>query len=109
MPIYEYECRKCRAVFDCIVLNVSKRTRPKCTRCGSTAVKKLVSRVRYVAGPSESGLAQNAENRMMKSFGRGVSEQVKDQIKKISKEAASRGKRRYESMMDTGKSENKDY
>jgi len=109
MPIYEYECRKCQTVFDCVVLKASEEFVPKCKKCGSTDVRKLVSRVRYMSGPQEDGLASRAEQRLLKSCGGNVSDQTRKELKQLSKIAAKRGKRRHDSMMDTGKSENIDY
>lgn len=109
MPIYEYQCRKCNTVFDCVTLRISETCKPKCTKCNSTHVQKLVSRVRYVAGPQEDNLAQNAERSMLKSLGGKVSDKTKQEIRELSKEAGKRGKRRFENMMDTGKSDNIEY
>lgn len=109
MPIYEYQCRKCKKVFDCVTLSISETCRPKCTHCSSSDVQKLVSRVKYVAGPREANLSQKAEQRMLKSLGGKVSDETKREIRKLSKEAGQRGKRRFESMMDTGTSENVEY
>ena len=109
MPIYEYQCKTCDAVFDCVVLKADEKFSPECRKCGSTDVKKLVSRVRYLAGPREDNLASNAEKNLMKSLGGNVSDKTRQEIKQLSQTAAKRGKKRFESMMDTGKSENVDY
>jgi putative FmdB family regulatory protein len=109
MPIYEYQCNKCNAAFDCVVMSISEKFEPKCEKCGSTDVKKLVSRVRYMSGPQEGGLASNVENRMIQSMGGKVDANTQKEIKELSRQAAKRGKKRYTSMMDTGKSENIDY
>lgn len=109
MPIYEYECRKCGATFDVMVLSASDDTAPKCEQCGSRSVRKLVSRVRYMGGPQENDLASRAEQRMLKSMGGNVSEGMRKEIQHLSKTAASRGKRRLSKMMDTGNSDPVDY
>ncbi len=109
MPIYEYECKKCNAVFDCIVMKASDPVKPTCEKCGSTSVNKLVSRVRYMGGPQEGSLAENAEKRLLQSLGPNVSDSTRKEVKELSKEAAKRGKRRFSSMMDTGKSDSVDY
>ena len=54
MPIYEYQCNKCNAAFDCVVMSISEKYEAKCEKCGSTDVKKLVSQVKYMAGPEEN-------------------------------------------------------
>ena len=109
MPIYEYRCKKCDTVFDCVILKADEKLIPKCKKCGSTDADKLVSPVRYLAGPKEDGLASNAEKKILKSLGGKVSEKTRREIKKLSNKAARKGKRRFESMMDTGKSENIEY
>lgn len=109
MPIYEYQCKKCDTVFDYVTLKADKELNPKCKNCGSPDVKKLVSRVRYMAGPRENELAANVENKMLQSFGGKVSHETRQEIKELSKKAAKRGKNRFESMIDTGKSENIEY
>lgn len=40
MPIYEYKCQKCSAVFEALVRG---REKPACPECGSGRLKKLVS------------------------------------------------------------------
>jgi len=109
MPIYEYQCLKCKKMFDWITLSVAEQSRPACTACGGTRVKKQVSRVRYMAGPREDGLASQAEKRLMGTLGNSVPESAHKEIRALAKTAAQRGKRRFESMMDTGKSENVEY
>lgn len=109
MPIYEYQCGKCNKKFDVVVLSAREKFTPKCTKCGSTNVKKLVSRVRYMAGPREDGLASRAESSILKTMGKNVSDQTRKEIKELAKTAAKRGKKRFDKMMDTGKSENIDY
>jgi putative FmdB family regulatory protein len=109
MPIYEYECNKCGAAFDCIVMRVSEKYTARCTTCGSLRVRKCVSRVRYAAGPREDTLASSAEHKLLKSMGGNVNEQTRKEIRELSRQAAKRGKRRFDSMLDTGKSENIEY
>jgi len=109
MPIYEYQCNKCNKIFDHIVLRISEKFTPQCPKCKSIRLKKLVSRVRIVSGPKEDGLASKAENRLMNSLGGKVSDTTRKEIKELSRIAAKRGKRRFDSMMDTGISENIDY
>jgi putative FmdB family regulatory protein len=44
MPIYEYECKKCGAVFEEIVPHITNQTLP-CPKCESKDTQKLMSRV----------------------------------------------------------------
>ena len=44
MPIYEYRCRKCGKRFSVLTLRVSEAVTPECTKCGSRAADRLMSR-----------------------------------------------------------------
>jgi len=44
MPIYEYRCRKCGKRFSVLTLRVSEAPKPECSKCGSTAAERLMSR-----------------------------------------------------------------
>ena len=109
MPIYEYRCNVCGKKFDCVTMRISEQVTISCTACGSADATKLVSRVRYAAGPREDALASNAEKSLLRSMGGKVDEQTRKEIKQLADTASKRGKRRFESMMDTGKSESIEY
>ncbi len=109
MPIYEYRCNACGKQFDCVTMRISEKVTPKCSACGSEDAIKLVSRVRYAAGPKEDALASNAEKSMLRSMGGNVDDTTRKEIKQLADTASKRGKRRFESMMDTGKSDAIEY
>jgi putative FmdB family regulatory protein len=44
VPIYEYECGGCRRRVSLLVLTPSKATDPRCPRCGSAELTRLMSR-----------------------------------------------------------------
>ena len=44
MPIYEYECDKCHRRSSVLTLRVSAKAKPVCDKCGSTAMRRLMSR-----------------------------------------------------------------
>lgn len=48
MPIYEYRCEDCRAVSSILVRSRNAQTEPRCERCDSTNLHRLVSRVARV-------------------------------------------------------------
>ena len=50
MPIYEYRCSTCQERVSILVRSISKmeRTTPRCPRCGSQALRRLISRVAVV-------------------------------------------------------------
>lgn len=56
MPIYEYSCKKCDAVFEYLMLS-NKDADPPCPKCGQKKVVKLMStgNVRPRGIPSGSG------------------------------------------------------
>ncbi len=70
MPIYEYRCRKCGKRFSVLTLRVSETPKPECSKCGSTAAERLLSRfampksedarIEAMSDPSKlSGLDEN--------------------------------------------------
>ncbi len=62
MPIYEYLCLDCGKKFVVYELNVvGGHEEPKCPRCGSKNVKKLISRIRYIES-EEARLERLAES-----------------------------------------------
>jgi putative FmdB family regulatory protein len=109
MPIYEYECNKCKKKYELVLMSVKEKAEPACPKCKSPDARKLVSRVRYASGPAEDGLASTVENRLLKSMGGSLDDKTRSEIKQLSKTAAKRGKKRFDSMMDTGKSDSVDY
>lgn len=48
MPIYEYRCNECGKVSSFLVLSIRDPFRPKCKRCQSAEMTKLISRVARV-------------------------------------------------------------
>lgn len=43
MPVYDYKCRKCGAVFEKFLRSLTAAATVKCEKCGSAKVEKLVS------------------------------------------------------------------
>ena len=41
MPVYEYECKKCKAIQECIYHIEERLPQVKCKKCGGTAVRVL--------------------------------------------------------------------
>ena len=44
MPIFEYQCEKCRRVFSFLVRNVADHQMPKCPKCGHEKMTRALSR-----------------------------------------------------------------
>ncbi|HYK87604.1 MAG TPA: zinc ribbon domain-containing protein [Acidobacteriota bacterium] len=55
MPLYEYECRSCKAKFEQLVFN--NKTKVSCRKCGSPDITQLLS-VFAVAGSSDRAAAE---------------------------------------------------
>jgi len=54
MPIYEYECEKCRRVLNFLVRNAKVHKPPACPKCGHKKMHRVLSRfaaVKKGAGP----------------------------------------------------------
>lgn len=54
MPIYEYRCKKCSQAFELMRPVAKADARAQCTKCGSTAVKRQLSRF-AVVGAGDGG------------------------------------------------------
>ena len=54
MPIYEFECRKCKHVFETIVPSSSSPF-PPCEKCNSKQVRKNISRFGFSSGGKSGG------------------------------------------------------
>ena len=59
MPIYEYRCKKCSQAFELMRPVAKADERARCTKCGSTAVKRELSRF-AVVGASDGGGGSDA-------------------------------------------------
>lgn len=90
MPIYEYRCRDCGKKSTFLTLSVASPFEPKCKKCGSANLDKLVSRIAVsrseesrlesLADPSKlAGLDENDPKslaRWMKKMGKEVGEDL---------------------------------
>ncbi|MDF1615551.1 FmdB family zinc ribbon protein [Desulfurivibrio dismutans] len=47
MPIYEYRCQDCQALFELMVSNCQVPAGVKCTKCGSRRTQKTISAASY--------------------------------------------------------------
>ena len=97
MPIYEYVCLDCGRKFTLFKLNIVEKDEDRCPHCGSTNIKKLVSRVRFVmsederleklADPSNwSGLDENDPKsiaKFMKKMGNELGEDLGPEFEEV--------------------------
>lgn len=57
MPMYEYRCDKCQAVFSELQPMAAPRTGTRCPKCGSTKTRRAVSV--FASKPAPSGSASS--------------------------------------------------
>ena len=103
MPIYEYECRGCRRRVSVLVRSLSSEASPRCPRCGSGELSRLMSRFATVKSedarleslgdPSQYGdLDENDPRsvaRFMKRMGREMGEDLGEDLDEATDEAMS--------------------
>ncbi|MGQ9590018.1 MAG: FmdB family zinc ribbon protein [Planctomycetota bacterium] len=53
MPLYDFQCAECEATFDELVRSPSDEGSVRCPKCGSSAVKRLLSS--FALGRGNSG------------------------------------------------------
>ncbi len=94
MPIYEYECQGCRRRVSLLVRSLAGYTSPRCPRCGSAELSRLMSRFATVKSedarleslgdPSQyGGLDENDPKsvaRFMKRMGQEMGEDLGDDL-----------------------------
>ena len=54
MPVYEYVCQDCKRRFSWLVGMVADSKDPTCPKCGSSKLKKLISRIARVRSEEET-------------------------------------------------------
>ena len=105
MPIYEYECRGCRRRVSLLVRSLASHSEPRCPRCGSAELSRLMSRFATVksedsrldslADPSQYGdLDENDPKsvaRFMKRMGKEMGEDMGEDLDAAMDEAMSEG------------------
>ena len=105
MPIYEYECGGCRRRVSLLVRSLANPAAPRCPRCGSAELARLMSRFATVksedarldsiADPSQYGdLDENDPKsvaRFMKRMGQEMGEDMGDDLDAAMDEAMAEG------------------
>jgi len=108
MPIYEYRCKECGKKSTFLTLSVKSALEPKCKKCGSTKMEKIVSRVAIfrseesrlesLADPSKlAGLDENDPKsvaRFMKKMGKEMGEDLDEGFDQSIEEAMEEGEKR---------------
>ncbi len=85
MPIYEYRCRDCGKKSSFITLSVKSRLEPKCKKCGSMNLEKLVSRV-AVSRSEESRMESLADPTKLAGLDEKDPKSIARWMKKMGKE-----------------------
>jgi putative FmdB family regulatory protein len=105
VPIYEYECQGCRRRVSLLVRSLTGGAAPRCPRCGSGELHRLMSRFATVksedarldslADPSQYGdLDENDPKsmaRFMKRMGQEMGEDLGDDLDEAMDEAMTEG------------------
>jgi putative FmdB family regulatory protein len=105
VPIYEYECQGCRRRVSVLVRSLAGHTSPRCPRCGSAELSRLMSRFATVksedarleslADPAQYGdLDENdpkSVGRFMKRMGQEMGEDLGDDLDAAMDEAMAEG------------------
>lgn len=60
MPIYEYRCQECKALFETIVTSTEAAKEAACPKCGSGAVKKTISASSFRISSGSSSIPSGA-------------------------------------------------
>ena len=55
MPIYEYQCEKCRRVLNFLVRSIADHEPPACPKCGHAKMSRLMSRFAAASARKEGG------------------------------------------------------
>jgi putative FmdB family regulatory protein len=98
MPLFDYRCSQCKKRFSQLVGMTADSTAPACPACGSSDVKKLISRFSRIKGDDErlddfEGAALAAEDdpramrRLMGEMGKELGEDGEEDIEELMDEA----------------------
>lgn len=90
MPIYEYRCTQCGRKVSVLTLRVSEEVNPRCERCGSTALDRLMSRfatprseedrLESLADPSKFGDLDENDPRSMARWMRKMGKELGEEV-----------------------------
>lgn len=103
MPIYEYQCKKCKKLSSFLLLRITEEVDPHCKHCGSKDVTKIISRVAVLKSeeqrlegmldPSKfSDLDENdprSVERVMRRMGRELGDELGEGFEESMEEALS--------------------
>jgi len=99
MPIYEYVCQECQKVSSFLVLNQPDSFKPKCKRCQSAKMTKLISRIARVRS-EESRLESIADPSKMGDLDENDPASMARWMKRMGKEMGEDLGEDFDSMVD---------
>jgi len=99
MPIYEYLCEDCRKVSSYLVLSVRDPFHPKCKRCQSEKMTRLISRVARVRS-EESRLESLADPSKLGNIDENDPASMARWMKRMGKELGQDLGEDFDSMLD---------
>ncbi len=85
MPIYEFICKDCSRKSTFITLSVKEALTPKCKKCGSMKMGKIVSRV-AISRSEESGIESLSDPLKLAGFDENNPSSISSWMKKMGKE-----------------------
>lgn len=85
MPIYEFFCFKCKQIREVITTRIGKEMEDKCPVCGSSRVKKLISKVK-VKLSEETRLEKMADPSFLGTFSEDDPRSMAKILKKVGSE-----------------------
>jgi putative FmdB family regulatory protein len=68
MPIYEYQCRSCRVIFQTLIMKPAEERALRCPKCDAPKPKRIISRVAYHASERDRLAAYDPKARKGDAF-----------------------------------------
>ncbi|MEW6455957.1 MAG: zinc ribbon domain-containing protein [Acidobacteriota bacterium] len=108
MPIYEYKCEDCNKKSSFLILNINNLPEIRCKSCGSSNMKKIISRVAVIRS-EESRLESLADPSKFSDFDERDPKSIAKWMKKMGKEMGEDfGNEIEEAMEEASKEEKKE-
>ena len=62
MPIYEFRCSACKALFELLILSSDEQVTMRCPKCQSEEFERVLSTASYAMGGGKSGVTSTTRN-----------------------------------------------
>ncbi|MBI4726035.1 zinc ribbon domain-containing protein [candidate division TA06 bacterium] len=99
MPIYEYQCLGCKSKVSLLILNPSTYGLPKCPKCGSEKLERLMSRFRTLRS-EESRMERLADPSSFSGVDENDPASVARWAKKMGRELGDEAGEGFDEMVD---------